>query len=82
MHRPEGAGIETESSLPTAQNHEAFAPRSRRASLLTEEPRKVEMELEQLQTPRAERSYRGKSSILNKRIMIFFGISLEKRPDF
>jgi len=40
------------------------------------------MELEELQTPRAERSYRGKSSILNKRIMIFFGISLEKRPDF
>lgn len=31
--------------------------------------------------PRAERSYRAKSSILNKRIMIFFGISLEKRSD-
>ena len=82
MHRPGGAGIETESSLPTAQDHEAFASRRCRASLLTEEPREVEMELEELQTPRAERSYRGKSSILNKRIMIFFEISLEKRYDF
>lgn len=50
--------FEMESSLPPAQNHAAFTPRSHRAVLLTEKPRKVKLGLEGVQTPRAERSYR------------------------
>lgn len=67
MHQSEGAGIETESSLPRAQNREALMSRNHLVVLLREEPRQVEMELGEVQTPRAGRDYRLKAPILNKR---------------